>query len=214
MKLLAFAVFLALTPVSLATDYYCVLFGQDSKVSRAAESHTFAAFMAVEDGKPLKPFCISWGPAEKFRLNGKKVEGRNRSLEESLKVPMDEGKLVTMFGPYRMPKTYFDAAKKRYEELNSNAFTYKALDGNSRDDDEDPGVNCIHAVSDIGGKFKTVGRYGKKATDTVVKEWLDRDVISTKNVDAEKLIKEMGLDKYGFKATQTKSPRRGLFKKS
>jgi hypothetical protein len=195
-KTLVIAALLALAPASTAAEHYCILFSNNGRKSKPAESHTFATFVEVADNKLTKQYTISWGPVGEWKLFDGKVPGNNRSLKSSIEEPLRKHWQVCMWGPYQIESNVFRKAEERYRELQKGELSYKAIDSRARKNDRSPGVNCIHAVSDIGCFVKTDGKYGADATGAIAKEWKEKKVCGIYTKDNDKILKPLELDKY------------------
>lgn len=163
------------TSSAQAADYYFVLFCHDSEPRKAAESHTYAVFTQVEGREITNKCVINWGPIQEYRLGDGKVPGQNRDYLETLKESRAEGKIVKMWGPYQISPETFQTAVRQRNYLDSGRVLYHVADRVTALDlsenvgrSNQPAVNCIHAVSDIGGNLVTGGRYGLRAGEEII----------------------------------------------
>jgi hypothetical protein len=196
MKVLVIAAFFVISSFASAAEHYCVLFSHNGRKSKPGESHTFATFVEVSNGKLTQQYTISWGPIGEWKIFDGKVPGHNRSLKTSIEVPLSKDWQVCMWGPYKMTPSYFEKAKQRYKDLHDGLYSYKAIDSRARKNEQKPGVNCIHAVSDIGGFIKTEGHYGDSATGIVAEAWKDRKICEPYMKENDKILKPLELDRY------------------
>ncbi len=118
-------------PAAAAEDYL-IVFSGDSTPYKADKTHTFAALVRIETapGQPryvASLESISWLPATmKVRALAMRPEmGRNVPLDETLRVFMDAGHRVCMWGPYRVGPALAEAFRARIVTLESS-FQYKA----------------------------------------------------------------------------------------
>jgi hypothetical protein len=155
---------IALVPaVARAQAYTMTVYGYQKGEHRPGHSHTWAVFAG-----PGQRICISWGPRDRWRLFGGAVPGRNRGEAETLDEARRQGATVTTYGPYAIDAETFKVARSQAAILDSGYVMYKVLDGASR-----PwALNCIHAVSDIGGPLHTGTLYGHKASARVAEHLL------------------------------------------
>lgn len=138
--------------------YTLTVFGYQRGVRH---SHTWAVFS--KNTGPGQRVCISWGPAERWRLFGGAVPGRNRGEAETLEEARRQGAEVASWGPYPIDAETFYVARSQAAILATGKVLYRALDGGSR-----PwALNCIHAVSDVGGPLRTGTLYGHRASAAV-----------------------------------------------
>lgn len=119
-----------------------------------ARSHTWAVFT-----RGTETVTISW-----FPVSSVPGPGRNLSDTETRRVAAAVRARVVVYGPYRIHGSLYQAAAKRAQVLESGAIGYSFLDRHSRP----YSVNCIHAVSDLGGHVHTGTAYGPAASERVL----------------------------------------------
>ena len=161
--------------------YYMVVFGSQRPDNLPRFSHTFAAFIKVDDPKKkTRPelAVISWLPDNKNielkRLKGER--GKNCGLDETCAWAAGLGARITGFGPFQIQKELYESARRRAQRLHSGAILYKALDLGMRS--AGTGTNCIHAVSDLdiaGERVVTARARGEEASRMVARslgQWI------------------------------------------
>ena len=127
------------------------------------------------------------------------VVGRDFRLDETLKLAVNEGNAVGMWGPYEIRKEAFDLGVKRMQLLDGGTIRYKADDRLTRKDRV--AINCFHAIAGLeelypnGGFLGTGWRmWGINGTARVLIEY-------TKAVRAKGMLLEpvdYKKDLYGF----------------
>lgn len=159
------------------TVYYFYLFAYEGAKNKAKDSHTFASFVRVDPNKKQYWSTISWLPrhfsetkeicifqdlieAAKFEIGRNPCgpeEGFNYSLSETLQLAQETQKKVTAWGPYKIDKSFYNLGIERIRNLNSGTVKYLADDRKTRRNGT--AINCMHAVSDIGGSFASKGGF-------------------------------------------------------
>lgn len=191
---LAFSAEMHLEPTSRPVDtdetkYYMVVMAtQDGQTLRfpklkpiqllteGSESHTFATFLNVKGKRVIEEITISWMPKSDYLESGNTmpreavVPGKNYSLDETLSLL--KGKSFQHYGAYPISEELFKRAKSRISFLNQGRTAYKmALPNRTNALHNKPGgaINCIIAVSDLGGYLDTGVNYGFNASYLVLK---------------------------------------------
>lgn len=144
----------------------------------AGRAHTFATFLKVTDGRIEAERTVSWLPAPGYFWNGNEmphrgiVPGMNYDLDQTL--ALSAGKLGAKWGPYEITEDFFRRADARVDFLNRRQTDYKMTVAVRERLREPAGrnlpggaINCIIAVSDIGGYLNTGTEYGFEASDIV-----------------------------------------------
>jgi hypothetical protein len=149
-----------------SSQYFMTVFAYQDKVNSPQASHTFATFTKVDPSGKKTDYTISWLP-ENFPqtrsicvfkgvlafIQGKnrceEVKGKNFSLEETLEFAAQAKRKVFMWGPTKIHPKFFEFAMQRIKQLENNELRYVADDRWSRK--RGTAVNCLHAVSDLGG---------------------------------------------------------------
>lgn len=178
-----------------ADDYYCMLFSHQNQGNpRPRCSHTWASFLKTTECKGIiEEFTISWIPKGRMNVFGNKVRGRNRTLHESVISAKNRRFVVDMWGPYKIKESYYKKAKRQFNRLNTSGL-YKALDRHSRFHKRQA-VNCIHAVSDIGGILRTRTLFGRCATEAIV-YYFKQLMIVDKKENYDWILDKLDLRKY------------------
>jgi hypothetical protein len=175
----------ALALAALSIRYFLVMFGAQDAVNHARNSHTFATFVRAEiapgedlGNATLDVHTISWIPADYEETGDVCVlfcpveEGRDFTLDETLAALEDNGRLVEYWGPVEIQRDLYDRAIARIGFLESGAVAYRANDRRTRDPAffGEPGgaINCMHAISDIGGFLETGLDWGPPGSEDVL----------------------------------------------
>ena len=173
-------VFSVLPKPAHASDphYFQILFAYQGTPNEGRSSHTFGAFLMVQDGVLVQESTVSWLPAEGYFGPDyqmpplRRVPGHNYTLDETLQISI--GKDLQYWGPYEITAAHYNQAMRRVEYLNAAETDYKmvVLDPLLRRPalNNEPGgaINCIIAVSDIGGYLDTGTAWGFSATQRVL----------------------------------------------
>ena len=159
-------------------EFYKVVFGYQDGVNRPEKSHAFATFVEVtraQDSDEIIDFkadTISWLPETKvvsiFSLMPE--TGHNFTLAETLDIAANQQLEVRRWGPVRIDAWLYHRSKERIEALNSGRIGYKAFDSLFRwpaTVNAGGAVNCVHAISDIGGQLLSPFDYGFAASNRI-----------------------------------------------
>jgi len=164
--------------VNGAVHYYMTIFGSEGSPDLARESHTFATFAATEGGIETQELTISWLPAPGYFAAGntmpplKVVPGHNYDLDQT--IALAPSHRVLYWGPYEIQPELFAQAVERVHFLASGRTNYKMfqlnLDQRIPTLHDQPGgtINCIMAVSDLGGLLGTGTSWGYPASRQVL----------------------------------------------
>jgi hypothetical protein len=135
--------------------------------------------------------------------------GRDFTLEETVKLAVNVGNAVCMWGPYEITKEGFELGVKRLRLLEGGTIKYRADDRLTRLDRT--AINCFHAMAGIhelypnGGIFGTGFKmWGINGTARVLLEYTDR--ASDKKLLLEPVDEKK--DRYGFVYAPTPDARR------
>ena len=165
----------------------------DTKPSKRTSGITTRTYKNRE----FQAFTISWLPHD-FSTNPKlcvfkgfgsrivpswnqcpPTHGRDFTLEETLKLAVNAGNAVCMWGPYEISKPGFDLGVKRLRLLDSGTIKYLADDRITRKDRS--AINCFHAMAGLyelypnGGIFGTGFKmWGINGTARVLLEYTDK----------------------------------------
>jgi hypothetical protein len=126
--------------------YFVVVFGsQRSPVKLPRYTHSFATFVHLTPERRLEAFTLSWLPrsGEIRLLRFDAEEGRNYTLEETLRFCDANGMEVACWGPYQIHSDLWNRALWQWRRLQRGEVLYKVYDCGS----PDGGVsNCVHAL--------------------------------------------------------------------
>ena len=178
---------------------YVVLLGGQAGRFRPQTAHTFATFVRAAPGQPLDPFTISWLPDDMtvrpFRLRPE--PGRNFTLIETLdKLNTPRGEL-SMWGPFKIPETWFADARRYKATLDSGAIRFRTFDRGDRRPDLN---HCVHAITYTDPALKAAAApvtwYGELVTRKVAGAMATSGVVPEPFVTHDWLIPALGLDRY------------------
>ncbi len=130
-----------------------ILFSYDHPVIPGWTPHTFATFYSVDpDHSPTyqEVTTISWLPQsspEDVTLFSRAVEGKNYSLDETLKFAILKNKDIWAQGPFEISKELYDKAKAQEKNLNSGHIKYRVTF--TQRTGENKAYHCVYAISDI-----------------------------------------------------------------
>jgi hypothetical protein len=156
---------------------FVVLFSYQDKRNLARQSHTFASFVKLNHDLQ-KWTTFSWLPADFDRTqridvfanfataalydivnkHGEPVPGKNFSLKETLAWALRPGLRLGIWGPYSITQDLYNMALERKAELDEGRILYLPDDRHLRK--SRVAVNCIHAITDMGGHYATRGYFG------------------------------------------------------
>jgi hypothetical protein len=134
------------------------------------------------------------------------VPGRNVSLEETIKLAVDEKNAVAMWGPYEIKQAAFDLAVKRKRLLDGGTIKYRADDRLYRKDKV--AISCFHAMAGLDELFPSGGLFGTgflmwgfNGTARVLKEYTEK--ASNRHLLLEPV--DIKKDRYGFVYAPTRN---------
>lgn len=170
--------------------HFMIVYGFQDAINTPRNSHTFATFLesswseSTGDFTGIQVHTISWYPASMeiriFRLLPE--AGVNLELAETLDLVASLGVSVMRWGPVEISEDLYHTALRQIDFLQSGAVGYIAEDSFRRNAaySREPGgaLNCIHAVSDIGGFLRTGVSRGFEATRFVF-AFLNPDFLSS-----------------------------------
>ena len=84
--------------------------------------------------------------------------GRNFSLEETIKLAVNDKNAVAMWGPYEIAKQGFDLAVRRKRLLDGGTIKYRADDRLTRK--EKVAISCFHAMAGLDQLYPNGGIFG------------------------------------------------------
>jgi hypothetical protein len=146
--------------------------------------------------------CVFDGPGSRLIPQNNKcpvLPGRNVTLEETIKLAVDQKNAVAMWGPYEIKQAAFDLAVKRKNLLDGGTIKYRADDRLTRKDKV--AISCFHAMAGLdelypnGGIFGTgFLMWGFNGTARVLVEYTEK--ASNKHLLLEPV--DIKKDRYGF----------------
>ena len=86
------------------------------------------------------------------------LPGRNVSLEQTIKLAVDQKNSVAMWGPYEIKQAAFNLAVKRKRLLDGGTIKYRADDRLYRKDKV--AISCFHAMAGLDELFPNGGLFG------------------------------------------------------
>lgn len=171
----------------LAAERFMVMFAAETPENTARTSHTFATFVTMEHGTVTEELTVSWLPAPGYFGPEYSmpplaiVPGKNYTLDETIR--LSPRRRTSFWGPYEISDSLYERAARRVAYLERRVTSYKMTNvarGRLRDAPlrNQPGgaINCIMAVSDIGGYLDTGTAWGINASSQVL-SFLARDVL-------------------------------------
>ena len=166
--------------VTAGNSHYLILFAHQNcdagHFPDPKTCHNWATWVEVDENKNVvEQFNISWvGHAGVKFFYGPQCP-RNLTLEATLERAKKRCLCMTMWGPYCVSDCCYQSAKKQFNYLesaiaNGTAF-YTVLDRFTRNKDNCPAFNCIHAVTDCCGDMVNVhNRIGNAAAEAILKQ--------------------------------------------
>jgi hypothetical protein len=134
------------------------------------------------------------------------VPGGNVSLEQTIKLAVDEKNAVAMWGPYEIKQAAFDLAVKRKRLLDGGTIKYRADDRLYRKDKV--AISCFHAMAGLDELFPNGGLFGTgflmwgfNGTARVLIEYTEK--VSRKHLLLEPV--DVKKDRYGFVYAPTRN---------
>lgn len=155
--------------------HFMIVYGFQDAINTPRNSHTFATFLELSwsdstgDFTGIQVHTISWYPTSmEIRFYRLLPEGGlNLELTETLALAASRGVSVIRWGPVEISEDLYFTALRQIDFLNSGAVDYIAEDRFLRNAaySREPGgaINCIHAVSDLGGFIRTGFLHGFSA---------------------------------------------------
>ena len=165
--------------------FYISIFGSQSTPRIPRYTHTWATFVKAtgkgEDHSTyqIESFTISWLPASlKVRSFRLAEPGVNLDLHSTFDFVLSQNQRISEWGPFQIPREFYERALERKALLEAGAIRYKAIDPNLG-----PRVdyisNCIHAITDMDpqrGRFYywELRRFGEAASHFAAHQVLRR----------------------------------------
>ncbi len=184
--------------------HYLIVYGYQDRSNSVHNSHTFASFIEstgsrdADDLQGFESHSISWLPVSRdvrlLRLSPQSA--RNFSLSETLQIASDARLSVMRWGPIEVSEGFYQAGLRRIAFLESGSVSYIVDDKPYRSGvyqfRSGGAINCIHAVSDVGGLLRTEFRHGFGASVAVF-DSLRRWGMATQSTN-EWVAVELGVD--------------------
>jgi len=182
-----------LPPESIPNDpvpgerYYILVFGSQSTPRVPRYTHTWATVVKTVEAPGCAPqvaevHTISWMPAslDIHPWQFTPEPGRNLELHETIRMALDFGEHIAMWGPYEIhPRGYRRfLLQKAYME--SGRVGYQCID-TLGEGANGSGCDCIHAVTDMDPQFERgyyrLSRFGIAGSHFVVRQLFERDLL-------------------------------------
>jgi hypothetical protein len=162
--------------------YFLLVFGSQRIPNQPDYSHSFAAFVRATWNGPvpnapcMEVHTISWMPRNlRIRALALLPEcGTNLDLHPSLRLALDEGRRISLWGPFQIDRDLYYQAVSQVRLLDSGQVLYKANDFGFATNRVS---NCIHAVTGIldgHHAHVTVVSWGETASYFIVQEFSPR----------------------------------------
>ena len=141
-------------PAVAEDRYFLLMFGSQRSIFEGSHNHTFATFVRTRtdptrpDKTTLEAHTLSWLP-ENARVRGFALfpeRGRNFDLHETLRLVLDDGQHVSLWGPFEIRCELYEAALAEIALVESGHVRYKSFDAGYRSDRV---TNCSHALRSI-----------------------------------------------------------------
>jgi hypothetical protein len=135
--------------------------GLETRKYQNREFEAFTVSWLPADFMTNPNLCVFDGPLSRTIPKNNKCPispGRNFSLEETIKLAVDQKNAVAMWGPYEIAKQGFDFGVKRKELLDGGTIKYRADDRLYQKDKV--AVSCFHAMSNLDELFPKGGLLG------------------------------------------------------
>ena len=173
--------------------------------TRKYENRDFEAFTISwlpRDFMTNPNLCVFDGPMSRVIAKNNKCPvspGRNFSLEETIKLAVDQKNAVAMWGPYEIKEGAFDLAMERKKLLDGGTIKYRADDRLYQKDKV--AISCFHAMAGLDeiypkGGFLGTGlkMWGFNGTARVLVEYTEK--ATNKHLLLEPV--DIKKDRYGF----------------
>jgi hypothetical protein len=187
--------------------YYILMFGSEGSIKVPRRTHTWAAAVkaSLPPGGPptiLQTDAISWMPAImrirpwRFRVE----EGTNLELHETIQYALDKRERVSMWGPYELRPGLYRKFLMQKAFMESGQVGYQAVDTCGEAGRLGNGSDCIHAITDADPiedrSAYPLRRFGDTATEFIVKQLFERELLIDPYHTEDWLIAPLGLECY------------------
>lgn len=155
--------------------HFMIIYGFQDGINTPHGAHVFATFVESDvspSGHNLARFeahTLSWLPVmvDNWFLRLRPEPGRNFSLAETLQLAESRELSLMRWGPFEITDSLYFSALDRIDFLESGAADYIVQDTFYRNAvyvrESGGAINCIHAVSDLGGFIRTGFLHGFSA---------------------------------------------------
>jgi hypothetical protein len=159
--------------------HFMIIYSFQNRINTPHGAHVFATFVESDlspsghDVAHFEAHTLSWLPVmEDSRFLRLRPEpGRNFSLAETLQLAESRGLSLMRWGPFEIADSLYLAAIDRIKFLETGAADYIVRDTFYRKavyaKASGGAINCIHAVSDLGGFIRTGLAHGFSAARRV-----------------------------------------------
>lgn len=201
-----FTIFIVASPATAEPTrrHFMIIYGYQNRINTPHGSHIFATFIEA-DGSPsthnlprVESRTLSWLPAQQNSrfLRLRPEPGLNFSLDETMGIALSRGLSVMRWGPVEITESLYVAALARIDFLESGLVDYIIEDKFHRNAvyTNAPGgaINCIHALSDLGGFIQTRFLRGFSAARRVY-DHLQQSVVASQD-DNEWVAAAIGVE--------------------
>jgi hypothetical protein len=187
--------------------YYLLVFGAETTPKLPRFTHTWVTYVRVPPAAPgcppaVEQHTISWLPTKAFINTFRPcVEpGRNFTLDESMRVTLDQHERVSLWGPYEVPPGLYRKLLIQKGFVESGAIGYQCIDTVGEAGLTGNGSNCIHAISDadslFGRQAYPLTYFGDAASRQILRQLVLRGAVPDPYTTHDWLIPVLGLDRY------------------
>jgi hypothetical protein len=187
--------------------YYLLVFGAQTTPKLPRYTHTWVTVVRVGQpcpGRPpaVEPHSISWMPAtldiQPWRFT---IEpGVNLGLDTSVRMALDKGERVSLWGPFEIPPGLYRKALIQKGFMESGVVGYQCIDTVGEAGRTGTGSNCIHAISDADSMFGRqaypLAYFGDAASLQILRQLVMRGAVPDPEMTHDWLIPALGLDRY------------------
>jgi hypothetical protein len=187
--------------------FYVLVFGSQSTPKIARLTHTWAVFVRVQQhceapAAGIDYHVISWLPTTLevhpwyFRVE----QGYNLRLDETFQTVLKNNERISEWGPYECrPHLYYRSLVQK-DFLESGQIGYQAVDVVGEAARKGNGCDCIHSITDMDPLFNRnhypLRRFGEVASQFLVKQVWERDILIHPEQTHDWLNEALGLDRY------------------
>jgi hypothetical protein len=187
--------------------YYILVFGSQTTPRIPRYTHTWATVVKTTELPGCPPqvtevHTISWLPAT---LNVRPLrfwveKGANLDVDTTLKVVLNNGEHVSLWGPYESWHGLYERFMTQKAFLESGVIGYQCTDEFGEAARTGMGCDCFHAISDVDPQFDRrrypLISYGYPASENIVRQISERPILIHPEQTHDWLIPALGLDHY------------------